>query len=34
MLAPERGWVVLDGSADVDTVAERVWDVVRGRLGL
>ena len=33
-LAPERGWVVLDGDADVDTVAARVWDVVRRRLGL
>lgn len=33
-LAPERGWVVLDGNADVGAVAERVWDVVRARLGL
>ncbi|HYV60628.1 MAG TPA: dTMP kinase [Acidimicrobiia bacterium] len=33
-LAPERGWVVVDGGADAGTVAERVWDVVRRRLGL
>jgi dTMP kinase len=33
-LAPERGWVVLDGDADLEKVAERVWDVVRQRLGL
>ncbi len=33
-LAPERGWVVLDGDADLDKVAKRVWDVVQQRLGL
>lgn len=33
-LAPERGWAVLDGSADVATVAARVWDAVQERLGL
>jgi dTMP kinase len=33
-LAAERGWVVLDGDADVPIVAERVWDVVQERLGL
>lgn len=33
-LAPERGWVVIDGNADAASVAERVWDVVRDRLGL
>jgi dTMP kinase len=33
-LAPERGWVVVDGNADVDAVAARVWDVVRRRLAL
>ena len=33
-LAADRGWVVLDGNADVAAVAERVWDVVRERLGV
>ena len=33
-LAAERGWFVLDGNADVATVAERVWDVVQERLAL
>ena len=33
-LASERGWVVIDGNADVATVAERVWGAVRDRLGL
>jgi dTMP kinase len=33
-LASERGWVLLDGSADVGSVAARVWDVVQRRLGL
>jgi dTMP kinase len=33
-LAADRGWVVLDATADVDAVADRVWDVVRERLGL
>jgi len=33
-LAPERGWVVLDGNGDVDTVAARVWDVVERRVDL
>ena len=34
VLATDRGWIVLDGGADVDTVAERVWDAVRGRLDI
>src|ERR1700716_1359397 len=33
-LAAERGWALVDGNADVDVVAERVWGVVRERLGL
>jgi dTMP kinase len=33
-LATDRGWVVLDGDADVTAVADRVWEVVRERLGL
>ena len=33
-LATDRGWIVLDAGADVDTVAERVWDAVRGRLDI
>jgi dTMP kinase len=33
-LAVGRGWVLLDGNADVDVVAERVWSVVRERLSL
>jgi dTMP kinase len=28
-LAPERGWVVVDGDASIDEVAERVWAVVQ-----
>jgi dTMP kinase len=31
-LATERGWVVVDGGANRDAVAERVWAVVRERL--
>lgn len=33
-LAAERGWALVDGNADVDVVAERVWAVVRERLEL
>jgi dTMP kinase len=33
-LAVERGWALVDGNADVDVVAERVWTVVREPLGL
>jgi dTMP kinase len=33
-LSADRGWVVLDGDADVDTVAERVWGAVRDRLDI
>jgi dTMP kinase len=33
-LAIERGWALVDGNADVDVVAERVWSVVRERLEL
>jgi len=33
-LAAERGWVVLDGNADVGAVTDRIWDVVREHLGL
>src|SRR2546421_6382721 len=33
-LAAERGWGLIDGNAAVDEVAERVWSVVRERLGL
>jgi dTMP kinase len=33
-LAAERGWALVDGNADVDVVAERVWGVVRERLDL
>jgi dTMP kinase len=33
-LAAERGWALVDGNADVDVVAERVWGVVRERLEL
>jgi dTMP kinase len=32
-LAAERGWALVDGNADVDVVAERVWSVVLERLG-
>jgi dTMP kinase len=31
-LAKERGWVLVDGSGDADTVAGRVWSVVAERL--
>jgi dTMP kinase len=31
-LAGPRGWVIVDGSGDVDTVAEKVWAVVEERL--
>jgi dTMP kinase len=30
-LAGPRGWVIVDGSGDVDTVAEKVWAVVHER---
>jgi dTMP kinase len=33
-LGADRGWVVLDGNDDPEIVAERVWEVVRERLGL
>jgi dTMP kinase len=33
-LATDRGWVVLDGNAEVEVVEARVWEVVRDRLGL
>ena len=33
-LAVERGWALVDGNADVDVVAERIWSAVRERLGL
>jgi len=33
-LSADRDWVVLDGDAEVDTVAERVWGAVRDRLGI
>jgi dTMP kinase len=33
-LAADRGWALIDGNAEVDVVAERVWSVVRERLGL
>jgi dTMP kinase len=33
-LAADRGWVVLDGNAEVEVVGARVWEVVRDRLGL
>jgi dTMP kinase len=31
-LAGPRGWVIVDGSGDVDTVAAKVWAVVEERL--
>jgi dTMP kinase len=31
-LAPSRGWIVLDGSPDLDAVEEAVWTVIRTRL--
>jgi dTMP kinase len=31
-LGAARGWVVLDGNSDADTVAELVWGAVRDRL--
>lgn len=31
-LAPPRGWIVVDGSGDVDVVADRVWGVVAEHL--
>jgi dTMP kinase len=31
-LAGTHGWVIVDGSGDVDTVAEKVWAVVEERL--
>jgi dTMP kinase len=31
-LAAERGWVLVDGSDDTDTVEARVWAVVSERL--
>src|SRR5215207_85807 len=33
-LSADRDWVVLDGDAEVDTVAERVWGAVRDRLDI
>ena len=33
-LAVERGWALIDGNADVDVVAQRVWSAVLERLGL
>jgi dTMP kinase len=30
-LAADRGWVLIDGSADVEVVADRVWGVVQDR---
>jgi len=33
-LAVERGWALVDGNADVDVVAERIWSALRERLGL
>lgn len=33
-LARDRRWELIDGNADVDTVAERVWTVVENRLRL
>jgi hypothetical protein len=33
-LGADRGWIVLDGKDDAETVSERVWEVVRERLGL
>jgi dTMP kinase len=33
-LAADRDWALIDGSGEIDTVAERVWSVVRERLGL
>jgi thymidylate kinase len=33
-LAADRGWVALDGNDDAEIVSERVWEVVRERLGL
>jgi dTMP kinase len=33
-LAADRGWALIDGDAEVDVVAERVWTVVQDRLGL
>jgi dTMP kinase len=33
-LAAERDWALIDGDAEVDAVAERVWSVVQERFGL
>jgi dTMP kinase len=33
-LGEDRGWVVLDGNDDAEIVSQRVWAVVRERLGL
>jgi dTMP kinase len=33
-LGADRGWVVLEGNDDTEIVSDRVWDVVRERLGL
>jgi dTMP kinase len=33
-LVADRGWVLVDGNAEVEVVAPRVWEVVRGRFGL
>jgi dTMP kinase len=32
-LAAERDWALIDGDAEVDAVAERVWSVVQERFG-
>jgi dTMP kinase len=33
-LGADRGWIVLDGNDDEEVVSERVWEVVRERLGV
>jgi dTMP kinase len=33
-LAADRGWELIDGNAEVEAVAERVWSIVQKRLGL
>jgi dTMP kinase len=33
-LAADRDWALIDGSGEIDTVAERLWSVVQERLGL
>lgn len=34
VLAPKHGWMVLDGSASPEEVAEAVWSLVSGHLGV